>query len=300
MADSLRVSRVRTYPVKSFAGNDVPAAAVEPWGLAGDRRWALVDDAGKNVNARKVHHLLGLRAEIVDAGSVRILDRAGESITVTAPADAETIAVGFSGLDRATPSDAAASEWISTRVGMSLRLVWQQDPTLRPIAENHGGKPGESLSLADDGPLLLVTEASMRQLNEWVAADQELPDLPDLDPGDLSGEAGAGKPLDIVRFRPNVIVEGGEPFAEDAWENIRIGDVTFRKTVLCDRCVMTTIEPTTLEGGKEPIRTLARHRRWDGKTWFGIRLTPVGVAPSSAETSTAAAIAVGDRVELLG
>ena len=80
---------MRTYPVKSFAGNDVPAAAVEPWGLAGDRRWALVDDAGKNVNARKVHHLLGLRAEIVDAGSVRILDRAGESITVTAPADAE-------------------------------------------------------------------------------------------------------------------------------------------------------------------------------------------------------------------
>ena len=300
MAEQLRVSRLRTYPVKSFAGNDVTSAAVEPWGLVGDRRWALVDDAGKNVNARKVHRLLGLRAEIVDADSIRILDRAGESITVTAPADAATVAVGYSGLDRATPSDPGASAWISARIGLPLHLVWQQDPTLRPIAEKHGGKPGESLSLADDGPLLLVTEASMRQLNEWVAADQELPDLPDLDPGDLSGDAGAGKPLDIVRFRPNVIVEGGEPFAEDDWNDIRIGDVTFRKTVLCDRCVMTTIEPTTLEGGKEPIRTLARHRRWDGKTWFGIRLTPVGVAPGSVEAGSAAAIAVGDRVEFLG
>lgn len=262
MTETLRVSRLRTYPVKSFAGNDVQSAVVEPWGLTGDRRWALVDDAGGNVNARKVHRLLGLSAELTSADSIRILDREGESITVSAPVAADTITVGFTGLDRATPADAEASAWISARIGMSLRLVWQQDPTLRPIAENHGGKPGESLSLADDGPLLLVSSASMRQLNDWVAAEQALPDLPDLEPGDLSGDASAGeKPLDIVRFRPNVIVDGGEPFAEDGWGTIRIGEVTFRKTVLCDRCVMTTIEPTTLEGGKEPIRTLARHRR---------------------------------------
>lgn len=296
MTETLRVSRLRTYPVKSFAGNDVQSAVVEPWGLTGDRRWALVDDAGGNVNARKVHRLLGLSAELTSADSIRILDREGESITVSAPVAADTITVGFTGLDRATPADAEASAWISARIGMSLRLVWQQDPTLRPIAENHGGKPGESLSLADDGPLLLVSSASMRQLNDWVAAEQALPDLPDLEPGDLSGDASAGeKPLDIVRFRPNVIVDGGEPFAEDGWGTIRIGEVTFRKTVLCDRCVMTTIEPTTLEGGKEPIRTLARHRRWDGKTWFGIRLTPVGVAPGSRVS-----IAVDDRVEVLG
>lgn len=295
MMSELRVSRLRTYPVKSFAGNDVASAVVEPWGLAGDRRWALVDDAGRNVNARKVHELLGLRAELTGADSIRILDRAGESITVSAPTDSATIAVGFAGLDRARPADPEASTWISNRIGMPLRLVWQPDPTLRPISEKHGGRPGESLSLADDGPLLLVTEASMRQLNDWVAAEQSLPDLPDLDPGDLSGDATTwARPLDIVRFRPNVIVDGGEPFAEDAWDTVRIGDVEFRKTVLCDRCVMTTIEPMTLEGGKEPIRTLARHRRWDGKTWFGIRLTPVGKLADSS-----ASIAVDDRVEIL-
>ncbi len=278
MTRELRVTRLRTYPVKSFAGNDVQSAAVEPWGLAGDRRWGLVDDAGKNVTARMVHHLLGLHADIVDATTIRINDRDGASITVSAPINASTIPVGFSGLDRATPAPDEVNSWISDRIGVPLRLVWQQDPTARPIPEKHGGLPGESLSLADDGPLLLVTEASMRQLNEWIAADQALPDLPDLDPDDLSGAASASKPLDIVRFRPNVIVDGDVPFAEDAWNTVKIGDITFRKTVLCDRCVMTTIDPKTLAGGKEPIRTLARHRRWDGKTWFGIRLTPVGLS----------------------
>ncbi|TFB81416.1 MOSC domain-containing protein [Terrimesophilobacter mesophilus] len=291
----MRVTRLRTYPVKSFAGNDVETAVVEPWGLAGDRRWALVDVTGRNVTARMVHELLGLRAEPVDDSTIRLSDRGGGSLMVSVPVGRATVAVGFSGLDQATPADDTASAWISERIGMVLRLVWQPDPTLRPIAEKHGGRPGESLSLADDGPLLLVTAASMHQLNDWVAAEQALPDLPDLDPGDLSGDANPEvRPLDIVRFRPNVIVEGGEPFAEDGWETVRIGDVEFRKTVLCDRCVMTTIEPTTLEGGKEPIRTLARHRRWDGKTWFGIRLAPVGVLPRSGVS-----IAVDDRVEVL-
>ncbi|MBN9150088.1 MAG: MOSC domain-containing protein [Micrococcales bacterium] len=293
MTRELRVTRLRTYPVKSFAGNDVQSATVEPWGLAGDRRWGLVDDTGRNVTARMVHHLLGLHADIVDASTIRLNDRDGGSITVSAPLDAATIPVGFSGLDRATPAPDEVNSWISDRIGVSLRLVWQQDPTARPIAGKHGGLPGESLSLADDGPLLLVTDASMRQLNEWIAADQSLPDVPDLDPDDLSGAAAASKPLDIVRFRPNVIVDGDVPFAEDSWDTVKIGDATFRKTVLCDRCVMTTIDPTTLEGGKEPIRTLARHRRWDGKTWFGIRLAPVNFTPGSAAT-----IAVGDRVEV--
>ena len=56
---------------------------------------------------------------------------------------------------------------------------------------------------------------------------------------------------------------------------MRIGDVPFRTTMVCDRCVMTTIDSVDLRAGKEPIRTLARHRKWDGATWFGIRLTPV-------------------------
>jgi uncharacterized protein YcbX len=50
--------------------------------------------------------------------------------------------------------------------------------------------------------------------------------------------------------------------------------VRFRVSGVCDRCVMTTIDPVTLAHGTEPIRTLAKHRRWHGKTWFGAWLVP--------------------------
>ena len=93
--------------------------------------------------------------------------------------------------------------------------------------------------------------------------------------------------MDVVRFRPNVVIDGEEPFAEDAWPTVRIGNLKFRTTMVCDRCVMTTIDPITLAGGKEPIRTLARYRRWDRKTWFGTRLVPL-------VTGT---ISLGDAVE---
>ena len=79
---------------------------------------------------------------------------------------------------------------------------------------------------------------------------------------------------------------GAEPFAEDGWGTLRIGEVRFRTAEVCDRCVMTTIDPETIVAGKEPIRTLARHRAWDGKTWFGTRLVPLDEGR----------IAIGDEV----
>lgn len=270
----LRVTRVLTYPVKSLAGNDVESAVVEPWGLAGDRRWALVDERGTNITAREINQLLGLRAELTEASSIRIIDRNGESITVATPIDAATTPVDFLSLPQATAAAATAGEWISARAGRPLRLVWQQDPTQRTITEKHGGNPGDSVTLADAAPLLLVTESSQRQLDEWIGSETP--------------------PLDILRFRPNLIVNGEAAFDEDNWNTVRVGEVTFRKTELCGRCVMPTIDRTTLVRGKEPIRTLAQHRRWDGLTWFGIRVAPVGV--SSAGTHT---VSVGDRVEVL-
>ncbi len=170
---------------------------------------------------------------------------------------------------------------------MRVRLVWQDDPTVRSLAEDKGGRPGEYLSLADAGPLLLASEASMAQLNAWLSAEEDLPRVPDPPGADVRAGPGASTPLDIVRFRPNIVIDGEEPFAEDAWPGLQIADLRFRTTMVCDRCVMTTIDPITLAGGKEPIRTLARHRRWDRKTWFGTRLVPLGNGT----------ICVGDPVE---
>lgn len=256
----MKVTRVRIYPVKSLGGQPVDQAAVEPQGLVGDRRWCLVDEDAEVVTARECHSLLRLTAETIDEHTLELTDRAdGQSIRVRTPHTAQVVPITMSRLPFAAPAHPDAGAWISKRVGRPLRLVWQHDPASRSISAAHGGQPGDVVSMADTGPLLLTAESSLAQLNDWIASQEK-------DKG----------PVEMLRFRPNVVIDGATPFAEDGWGRVRIGEVDFRTTELCDRCVMTTIDPVTLDRSKEPIRTLARHRRWDGATWFGIRLTPMG------------------------
>jgi uncharacterized protein YcbX len=111
------------------------------------------------------------------------------------------------------------------------------------------------LSLADAGPLLLTSEASLARLTDW---------------------AGDGTELSMRRFRPNVVIDGDEPYAEDHWGSVALGAVRFRVQAPCDRCIMTTIDPETLERGPEPLRSLEAHHAWDGKSFFGVWLVPAG------------------------
>lgn len=296
----MQVTRIRVYPVKSFAGVDVGSAEVLPWGLAGDRRWAVVDAFGAPVTARERNVLLTLTAEPLAGGGV-LLGAAGprfrsrqvfplgrthpartetsasasatgtatatvEPLRIDPPTDARPISVGHSRQGTALPAGPEADEWLSARLGMDARLVWQPDPRARTVNPANGGNPEDRLSLADAGPLLLASEASLAQLDAWT--DDATP------------------PLDMLRFRPNVVIDGDGPFAEDTWPFVELGGVRFRITKVCDRCSMTLIDPTTLAHGKEPIRTLAKHRRWDGLTWFGVLLAP----------QSSGSIAIGDEV----
>ncbi|MFK5583787.1 MULTISPECIES: MOSC domain-containing protein [unclassified Serinicoccus] len=250
------ITDLRIYPVKSLGGLPVDEAEVEPWGLAGDRRWGLVDPAGEKVTARELPALLGLRAEQLDEDTIRIhAGSDGSSILVETPLGLGPVPVSHSRQGFAAPADADVSQWLSDVLGTPVRLVWQEDPGVRRVSGAHGGQEGDVLSLADAGPLLLTSRTSLARLQEWVGPEPQ---------------------LSMVRFRPNVVVDGQLPFAEDDWATVRLGDVEFRTCEPCDRCVMTTIDPDTLAKGKEPIATLARHRAWDGKTWFGTRLVPLG------------------------
>lgn len=266
----MRVESLSIYPVKSLRGHHVPRAEIAPWGMQGDRRWGVVDAAGDPVTARQVRALLGIRAEHRSAdGGVRLTAPGLSSLDILPPSDGPLVDVGFSRLARTRGCDAGVDAWLSEAAGECLRLVWQDDPSARTVSSQHGGRPGDFLNLADAGPVLLTSSASLGQLQEWVGA--------------------AGPEISMTRFRPNVVVDGTEPFAEDSWEQIQIGEVVLRRASLCDRCVMTTIDPETLETGHEPIKTLAKHRRWDGATWFGIRTVPLvtGAIERNAEVMVA-------------
>lgn len=258
-----RVASVHVYPIKSTAGTSLAEAAVELGGLRHDRRWMVVDDGGEVVTARERRTLLSVLATPDDDGLV-IEARGRSPLHVPTPTCSPDVPVKLSRLDSATSAGAEASEWFSGLLGEHVTLVWLDDTARRPVGDHHGGSGTDPLSLADAGPLLLTTSSSLDRLQQWVDVECE-----------RRGESPSA-PLAMDRFRPNVVVDGDlEPFAEDGWATVRIGTVDYRVAEVCDRCVMTTIEPSTLRGGKEPIRTLARHRAWDGKTWFGIRLIPL-------------------------
>ncbi|MEV4110698.1 MOSC N-terminal beta barrel domain-containing protein [Nonomuraea sp. NPDC049695] len=257
----MRIDQILIYPLKSGSGHPVAEAVVHPWGLDGDRRWAVVDEHGDNLWLGEFPRLASVTARPTSEGGLRLTARGMEDVTVP-PATGATTPVGFTGLDRAVLADDAAHAWFTELLGRPARLVWLDDPGRRSIDPAHGGLPGEVVSFAWDAPLLLVSESSARVLDGWLAEEAA-----------TCGEDAPG-PLSRLRFRPSVIVEGGEAFAEDGWREVRIGSVPFRVSELCDRCAVTTIDPETQVKGKEPLRTLARHRKWDGKTWFGIRLVP--------------------------
>jgi uncharacterized protein YcbX len=270
----MRLASIHVYPVKSLGGVAVHQADVEPWGLRHDRRWLVLNPDGTSLTARAEPRMLGVTA--TPAGdSITLTGLDGSTLTAVAPLDGELVPTAVSRLDSVRLAATEAHEWLSAQFGRRLRLAWLDDPRRRPVAADHGGEPGDPLNLSDAGPLLLTTAASLRLLNDWVA----------------EGAAERGEevpePLAMARFRPSVVIDGGlSPFAEDGWRRVRIGELDLRFAERCDRCALTTVDPCTLTTGKEPIRTLARHRQWDHKTWFGVRLIPAG----------SSAVHVGDPV----
>jgi uncharacterized protein len=271
----LIVTELYRYPVKSCRGERLPEAAVEPWGLAGDRRWMIVDPGGDVVTARERPRLL-LVTPLPGDGAIRLTGPGMPDLTVAVPRgdDLIPVTVWDSKLLAALAGD-AADAWLSEVAGEPVRLVYLDDPTRRRPNPRYS-LDGDRVSFADGYPLLLTAESSLAELNELIAA------------GPLAGEG----PLPMRRFRPSVVVAGAAAWAEDGWRLLKIGDVTFRAVKGCDRCVLTTIDPDTAAKGKEPIATLARSRRWDGKVWFGMNLIP-------DSPRTAGPIRVGDPVQIL-
>ena len=272
---SLQLTDIWRYPVKSCRGEQLTEAVVEPWGLAGDRRWMVVDDAGDPLTARE-HPRMVLVTPLLNGDYITLTSPDLGDLTVPVPSGADLVPVQVwaSGLVAAPAGDKAAA-WLTEVIGEPARLVYLDDPTRRPTNPQYS-QASDRVSFADGYPLLLTSEESLAALNGWVA----------------DGKRPHEGPVLMRRFRPNVVVSGAPAWAEDGWRRLRIGPVTFRNAGGCDRCVLTTVDPDTAVKGHEPLFALARHRRWDNKVWFGVNLIPDDPRPDEV-------LRPGDRVEIL-
>jgi uncharacterized protein YcbX len=265
----LRLLQLSVHPLKSGAIRTVPSTTVQPRGLADDRSWMLVDGDGRVVSAREAPRLFTVVADTpstdatVPAG-LRLRAPGMRDLEVPVP-DGEAIDVRLFSLDLcARPAGSEADGWLRTVLGRDdVRLVWCHDPSRRRLQPGFS-EPGDHTAFADSFPVTIASLASLRRLNDWIVEralelGEEPPD-----------------PLPVERFRANLVVDGDEPFAEDGWSRVVVGDVAFRVGKPVPRCVMATIDTATLTTTKEPTRTLARHRLVDGKTLFAVHLVPEG------------------------
>lgn len=242
----MQISQLYLYPVKGARGIALDAAELDAFGMRHDRRWMVVDDAGNFVTPRE-HARLALVDVSVEAERLRIGTPDGaEAFVPLAQEDGDSRSVQV-WLDRVEALDAgdAAAAVLSAHLGFGVRLVHMPERTLRQVDTDYG-VPGDRVSFADGFPLLLISQAALDALNGRLAA-----------------------PLPMLRFRPNVVVSGTRPHEEDEWRRITLGTVPCDVVKPCGRCVVTTLDPATAGGGKEPLRTLATYRRWNGHVWFG-------------------------------
>jgi hypothetical protein len=270
-SEALRVAGLWLYPVKSLGGIAVDAARVGDLGLAGDRRWMLVDGTGRALTQRE-HAALARFATALDGDTVHVTGPDGATVSFAPPAVGTPrmrVHVFGDTLD-AAPAPAAVSAWFALRLGMACTLVHLPNDVVRPVDPAYAG-PGDRTAFSDGYPVLVATQASLNDLNARLAADGE-------------------PPVPIGRFRPNLLVDGGAPWAEDDWRTVQAGEVALELVKPCARCVVTTIDPVTATRGYEPLRTLAAFRRHGGKVLFA----------QNAVVRAAGWVRVGDAVRAQG
>lgn len=244
----MHLSGLFVYPIKACAGVALDRARLVARGLELDRRYMLVDRSGRFVTQREAPELCRVTPQLdVDCFVLQAPSLPDLSIA-RAPEGSADVSCHIWGDVVSALRCEDGSRWFSRYLRREVELVYMPESVQRPVNPKRA-RPGDVVSFADAYPLLVISEASLADLNARLDA-----------------------PVDMRRFRPNLVLSGCEPFAEDHLTRLSIGAVALRAVKRCERCVVTTVDPDTSERNKEPLRTLAQYRLEDGKIWFGMNL----------------------------
>ena len=261
-----RISRVFVYPIKSCRGIEVTSAELAPRGLAFDRRYMLVDSAGRFLTQRRHPKMAHIRTALAGDGFVvTAQERAPLHLPFGFTDEAYETCIVKIWADQveATLANADINIWFSEFMGFACGLVYLADHQHRPVS-NEAAAFDDEVGFADGAPLLLISDASLAELNRRLDT-----------------------PVGIERFRPNLVVTADEPHAEDSWRSIAIGEARLDVAWPCTRCVLTTVDPQSGERDpdREPLKTLEGYRRRDRSVFFGQNLIPrsLGTINAGAE-----------------
>lgn len=245
----LTLQALYRYPVKSLAGETFGALEVDARGFRHDRHWMVVDGEGRFLTQRELPRMVLIGTHVTEHGELQLRAPGMLDLTVLRQSgDTRVAVVVWGDTVNAASTDPAADIWLSEFLDTPCRLVYIPDDSKRAVDPAFAA-PHDQVGFADGFPFMLISQASLDDLNSRLEVA-----------------------LPMHRFRPNLVIAGCAPYAEDAWRVIRIGDIRFRVVKPCGRCAIPTVDPDTAERGKEPLRTLASYRRQGSKVMFGQNL----------------------------
>lgn len=261
------VTGLYRYPVKSLAALSCESLLIDDWGPANDRRWMVVDDSGRFVTQRQLPRMCRILAEESHGQlALRDLD-SGDGIELAEPAANQPLSDVQVWRDAVGGQDAgdAVAHWLSHRLGRTLRLCFMPGSVHRQVDRVYAA-PGTRVSYADGFPFLLCHSASLDFLAQKL-----------------------GRALDMRRFRPNIVVSGGEPFAEADWRRVLINNIEFELVKPCSRCAIPTVDLNSGKKEADVFPLLRKYCQSGREVIFG----------QNALHRGRGAIELGDRVEVL-
>jgi len=242
---SPQVSQINVYPVKSITGIALSSSWVEKQGLSFDRRFMVADINGKMVTARDNHQMVRIKSALQTNGLVLTYPESTPLHLTFSDFMLEEVTCQVWGDEfQAYSTSEDANAWFSYIIGKKVQLLFTGEQSNRQRE-----KIQTNVSFADGYPLLLVSQSALDELNQR-----------------------SPKTHTMAQFRPNIVVAGTKPFAEDGWKRIKIGDVEFEIVKPCARCVLTTVNPETAMRSEqnEPLKTLSTFRADEsGGIFFG-------------------------------
>lgn len=262
MADCTGViTQLFIYPVKSCAGIEVSESRMTPTGLEMDREWMIVDQEGLFLTQRQIPHMVWITPSLND-----------ESLTLNAPGQPEikipltyrgrplTVTVWRDTLQADDMGDAVAS-WLDHYLavpGKKFRLV-RFGSSARRISAKQWTEQQEAPNMFSDGfATLIVTQRALDELNSRLH---------------LAGH----DPVTMLRFRPNIVIEGLEAHEEDDLKSFRIhtvgGPIELMLVKPCPRCPIPDIDPFTAQSAPTVSDTLRTYRalpKMEGAICFGM------------------------------
>src|SRR5262245_58620171 len=196
----MKVVSLHVYPIKGTRAVDLDRAQLHQRGFAHDRRWLIVKPDGYFTTQRSHSQLAAIQATPTPHG-LRLSALGTPDLDVKTPDGRERLAVTvWEHRVDAALADHAAHDWLTKFFGAELRLVHMDDRAER--LKQSIWAPALPLSFADAYPVLIATTGSLKAVNAQI-------------------ERSGGQAITMRRFRPNIVLDCDEPWAEDFWATLR-------------------------------------------------------------------------------